>query len=130
MTPEQTSQPPLNGAAPGPSPATPSGTEGPEELLDQLLRQVITGFFLLADGQGDIANWSDPAELLFGFEADDALGKPFFSTLIRDPLPPEGEGWKGFLEMGEEPQVRARVKLEGFHEKVGRFPLEAVFIPV
>jgi PAS domain S-box-containing protein len=122
MTPEQIAS--QNGA-----PAAASG-EGPEELLDQLLRQIITGFFLLADGQGDISKWSDPAELLFGLDGADVIGKPFFSTLIGDPLPAEGESWKGFLEMGEEPQVRARVKLDASHEKVGRFPLEAVFIPV
>jgi len=119
---------------PKPPAANPSTPPTPgsaaEEALDQLLRQIVSGFFLLADGQGEISKWSEPAELLFGRDSDDALGNPFFSSLIEDPLSRDAEGWKGFLEMGEEPKVLARVRLDASHPSVGVFPLEAVFIPV
>ena len=77
--------------------------------LDALLRQIVGGFFVLTDGQGSVSKWSEPAELLFGQPADDILGKSFFEVLISGQLPPAGQAWREFLDLGEPPRVPGSV---------------------
>src|SRR3954462_7086500 len=86
----------------------------PDEALDQLLRQIITGFFVLTDGQGALSKWSDPAEMLFDLPAEEALGQPFFGRLV-DPtgLPHAAEAWRAFIERGEPPAAPGRCTVEG-----------------
>src|SRR4051812_45659380 len=112
----------------------PSFAEAPDayaDPLDGLLRQIIGGWFLLTDGQGTISKWSEPAELLFGKEAPDALGHSFFETLLAGSLGPDAEQWRRFLAAGDPPNGRAQVEVQGRHAGTGHvFPLEAVFIPV
>ena len=117
--------------------ATPSPTDGePADVvasdpLDTLLKQIIGGWFLLTDGQGAVSKWSEPAELLFGKEAPDALGHSFFEGLLAGPLSADAEQWRRFLTAGDPPRARALVELEGRHAPtLQSFPLEAVFIPV
>ena len=40
-------------------------TAEPSEPLDDVLRQIVGGYFVLTDGQGSVSKWSEPAELLF-----------------------------------------------------------------
>src|SRR4051812_17058976 len=102
-----------------------------EEALDQLLRQIIEGFFVLTDGQGALSKWSEPAELLFGHEADEALMEPFFGKLVpAQGLSAEGEAWRAFLESGETPPSSGRVQVDAYQPGGGTFSMEAVFVPV
>ena len=52
------------------TPAIPAGLDDPAGVpadpLDDVLRQIIGGYFVLTDGQGSVSKWSEPAELLFG----------------------------------------------------------------
>ena len=64
---------------------------GHDDPLDNLLTQIINGFFVLTDGQGAVSKWSEPAELLFGLDAAEVLGKSLFDTLV-DYAPPEARG--------------------------------------
>src|SRR6186713_1078719 len=101
------------------------------EPLDVLLKQIISGFFLLTDGQGSVSKWSEPAELLFGLEAAEALGHGFFERLLEPALGAEATGWRAFLENGEAPTTRAQVEVTARHAITGRtFPMEVVFVPV
>ncbi len=99
------------------------------EPLDQLLRQIVNGYFVLTDGNGAVSKWSEPAELLFGRAAEEILGESFFATLIGGTLPPAGQAWRMFLDTGEPPRVPGTVELTGRNAD-GEFPLEAVFVPV
>src|SRR5215208_3923660 len=104
-----------------------TGHDGP---LDSLLTQIINGFFVLTDGQGAVSKWSEPAELLFGIEAPEVLGKGMFDTLV-DHAPPDAEAWRRFLESGEAPRTRAQQNVSAIFSADKRtFPLEMVFIPV
>ena len=98
--------------------------------LDALLRQIVGGFFVLTDGQGSVSKWSEPAELLFGQPADDILGKSFFEVLISGQLPPAGQAWREFLDLGEPPRVPGSVRLTGHRADGDDFEMEAVFVPV
>src|ERR671939_1364847 len=98
--------------------------------LDDILRQIVNGYFVLTDGQGSVSKWSEPAELLFGREADDVLGQGFFETLIGGALSPAAEAWRRFLDAGEPPVAPGRVEVSGRHADGHGFPMEAVFVPV
>src|SRR5215218_7481948 len=105
-------------------------TEVSNDPLDALLTQLINGFFVLTDGQGAVSKWSEPAELLFGLDAAEALGKPLFDTLV-DHAPADAEAWRRFLEQGEAPRTRAQQNVSAIFAPDKRtFPLEMVFIPV
>src|SRR3954449_9444488 len=116
------------------------------EPLDELLRQIVNGYFVLTDGHGAVSKWSEPAELLFGRSSEEILGQGFFEALIgggRAPpgqawpaalgaggAPPAGEGGRPFLDAGEPPRAPGKVALSGRQADGGEFGLEAVFVPV
>ena len=88
------------------------GAPEPDEFvstdpLDALLKQIIGGWFILTDGQGAVSKWSEPAELLFGKEASEALGHSFFEGLLAGPLGADAEQWRRFLAAGDAPHARA-----------------------
>src|SRR4051812_16434330 len=102
---------------------------GPTDALDKILRQIVSGHFVLTDGQGSVSKWSEPAELLFGRPADSILTQNFFATLVGGTLRPGGQAWREFLDSGQPPRAPARVELTG-RRADGEFPMEAVFVPV
>src|SRR5215207_7605010 len=115
-----------------PAPQSPDveETTGAHDPLDELLTQLINGFFVLTDGQGAVSKWSEPAELLFGLEAAEVLGKSLFDTLV-DHAPADAEAWQRFLESGDAPRTRAKQNVSAIFAPDKRtFPLEMVFIPV
>src|SRR5437868_1186536 len=106
------------------APASPPAAPGtPDEALDQLLGQIISGCFVLTDGQGALSKWSEPAELLFDAPAEEALGEPFFGRLLEaSSLAPDAESWRDFLENGEVPGSRGRIEAAAVHPHGGTFP--------
>src|SRR3954453_14509010 len=100
------------------------------EPLDELLRQIITGFFRLPDGNGAVSKWSEPAELLFGRSSEEILGQGFFEALIGGGLPPAGQAWRALPDAGGPPRARGKVAPSGRQADGGEFGLEAVFVPV
>src|SRR4051812_50186108 len=75
------------------------------EPLDELLRQIVNGYFVLTDGNGAVSKWSEPAELLFGRSSEEILGQGFFEALIGSGLPPAGQAWRAFLDAGGPPRA-------------------------
>src|SRR5215213_9400290 len=117
-------------AAPAPAQPDPADVAS-SDPLDALLKQIIGGWFILTDGQGAVSKWSEPAELLFGKEAPDALGHSFFDGLLTGPLSADAEQWRRFLAAGDPPHARALVEVAACHAPTEQpFPLEAVFVPV
>jgi PAS domain-containing protein len=102
----------------------------PPDALDALLRQIVGGYFVLTDGQGAVSKWSEPAELLFGRDADSILGQGFFEALIGGALSPAADAWRRFLDAGEPPVAPGRVEVSGRHADGHSFGMEAVFVPV
>ena len=128
---------PPPGSHHAPVPATPPpAAVAPDEVvstdpLDSLLKQIIGGWFILTDGQGAVSKWAEPAEILFGKEAPEALGHSFFEGLLAGPLGDDAEQWRRFLTAGDPPHARALVEVTGRHAPTDTaFPLEAVFVPV
>src|SRR5919199_2775698 len=98
--------------------------------LDDILRQIVGGYFVLTDGQGSVSKWSEPAELLFGREAQEILGQSFFDTLTDGQLDAQGQAWRRFLESAEPPEAPGRLPVTGVHADGHGFAMELVFVPV
>src|SRR5215218_1890652 len=115
-------------ATPAPAAATPPPEPAPaasSDPLDALLKQIIGGWFILTDGQGAVSKWSEPAELLFGKEAPDALGRSFFDGLLTGPLSDDADQWRRFLSAGDPPHARALVETNARYAATDQtFPLE------
>src|SRR4051794_5676930 len=101
-----------------------------DDPLDEILRQIVGGYFVLTDGQGSVSKWSEPAELLFGQPAQDVLGQSFFDTLTDGNLSAQAQAWRAFLENGDPPTSAGRVTVTAKHSDGHAFPMEAVFVPV
>ena len=80
---------------------------GHDDPLDALLTQLINGFFVLTDGQGAVSKWSEPAELLFGLDAAEVLGKGLFDTLV-DHAPARSRGVAALPREAARPRAPAR----------------------
>src|SRR3954454_12429574 len=102
----------------------------PHDPLDEILRQIVGGYFVLTDGQGSVSKWSEPAELLFGQSPQEVLGQSFFDTLTDGNLTPQAQSWRAFLENGDPPAAPGRVAVTAKHSDGHAFPMEAVFVPV
>src|SRR5215218_9571382 len=76
-------------APPSPPPLDEAVSNDP---LDALLKQIIGGWFILTDGQGAVSKWAEPAEILFGREAPDALGHSFFESRFSKNECPSASG--------------------------------------
>src|SRR5215208_3289193 len=100
------------------------------EPLDDILRQIVGGYFVLTDGQGSVSKWSEPAELLFGQPAQEVLGQSFFDTLTDGNLSAQAQSWRTFLENADPPSAAGRVGLTAKHSDGHAFGMEAVFVPV
>ena len=112
------------------APVSPA-SEPSDDPLDDLLTQVIHGYFLLTDGTGAVSKWSESAELLFGREPDAIVGEQLFGNLIAEPLPPAADCWRQFLEQGTPPVAPGRVEVMGTQDAAGsQFPMELHFVPV
>src|SRR4051794_5050449 len=77
--------------------------------LDDILRQIVGGYFVLTAGRAPVPRWPAPAELLFGRPAPDVLGQSFFDTLTDGQLTPQAHAWRTFLESAEPPAAPGRV---------------------
>src|SRR5688500_13443469 len=105
----------IKSTTPIPAGLDPDELTGPADPLDDILRQIVGGYFVLTDGQGSVSKWSEPAELLFGRPAQEVLGQSFFQTLVKAPLPAEAESWRKFLEAAEPPEGPGRVEVTALH---------------
>src|ERR671915_1399651 len=114
----------IKSTTPAPPAALDDAPGGPADPLDDILRQIIGGYFVLTDGQGSVSKWSEPAELLFGRPAADVLGQSFFQTLVRAPVPPAAESWRRFLEAGDAPTAAGRVEVAGVTAEGDDFAME------
>ncbi len=80
---------------------------------------------VMADGHGNIVTWNQACEKMFGYRAEEVLGKP-----IHDLLAPEeyreatARGFETFAETGQGPIVGKTHELFGSKKDGSRFPIE------
>src|SRR5581483_1979871 len=95
---------------------------------EALLRQLIaasTDAFVAMDSAGRITEWNDQAEVLFGWNRHDAIGRLLVDTIV----PPRyrqahTRGLAHYLMSGEGPVLGQRLELEGRRRNGSEFPVE------
>ena len=83
------------------------------------------------DTEGTITDWNRQAELTFGWDRSDAVGRPLAETII----PPQfreahRKGVARFLTTGEGPVLNKRIELRALHRDGHEFPVELTVWPV
>ena len=86
--------------------------------------------FIRIDGGGLITDWNRAAEIIFGWEKGEVLGKPMVDVII--PLQDREAhrlGFQRFMLTGVGPFLNKRVELTALHRQGHGFPVEATIWP-
>ena len=94
-------------------------------ILDSALDAIVT-----IDAQGRVIDWNQRAHVLFGWSAEEALGKSMTELFI----PPRyreahDRGMRHFLASGEGPILNRRMELPAIHRDGREFPVELTVAP-
>lgn len=81
---------------------------------------------MLTDAKGAITRWGANPSKLFGWRAEEVLGRSAFDALLASG----GSNWRGRLESGEGEYPGPVVEAEAKHSDGREFPLELLFLPV
>lgn len=86
---------------------------------------------ILMDREGTIVGWNQQSERIFGWLADEVIGRRLSEVII----PPvyrkaHEQGIKTFLQTGNGSILGSRIEIEGWHREQRQFPIELSVIPV
>ncbi|OEK00915.1 hypothetical protein BFP97_05045 [Roseivirga sp. 4D4] len=101
-----------------------------ENKLRKILDSAIDGVITI-DTKGIVTEWNRQAEVIFGYTADEAIGKPLTDTII----PPNfreahDRGMKHYLKTGEGPVLNQKIEISAIRKNGEEFPIELAIIPV
>ncbi len=95
-----------------------------EDRLQAIVNSALDAVIQM-DDSGRISGWNQPAETIFGWSKDEAIGRNLHEMII-----PERhremhlKGLKHFLATGQGPVLNSRVEVEGLHRNGHEFPIE------
>jgi diguanylate cyclase (GGDEF)-like protein/PAS domain S-box-containing protein len=97
----------------------------------RLILETAHDAYVAMDGTGAIIEWNDRAEGLFGWAAEEVLGRTVADTII----PPHfrelhARGLRHYMETGEGPVLNKRIELTGLNRDGKEFPVELSIAPV
>lgn len=95
-------------------------------VIDTALDAVVT-----IDATGIIRDWNAQAEVIFGWNSDEALGKPMADLIV----PPQHRevhlrGLDRFLNTGHGPLLNSRIEITALRKDGSEFPIELSIAPV
>ena len=109
-----------------PGDGVPNAQEQLRQLVDTALDAVIT-----CDPKSRIVVWNSGAERLFGWTAEEAIGKLLTETIIPLELREAHErGMAHYLKTGEGPVLGQRIEIEAVNRDGRRFPVELSINPI
>jgi PAS domain S-box-containing protein len=82
------------------------------------------------DSSGHISSWNPQAEIIFGWTAEEALGRDIADTII-PPQHRDGHrnGLKLFLQTGQGPVMNRRIEITALRRDGTEFPVELAITP-
>ncbi|RFU60763.1 bifunctional diguanylate cyclase/phosphodiesterase [Peribacillus glennii] len=95
--------------------------------LESKFRSVIestTDAIILADSQGDIISWNKGAEIMFGYEEQEVLGKNLQLIIPENFRETHEKGMKRYLSAQEARVIGKTVELQGLRKGGYVFPIE------
>lgn len=85
---------------------------------------------VVMNAQGVIEAWTLLAEELFGFSAEEALGKPLGDLIVPEAMRPYHEmGFKRYVQTREAHCVGFAVEIEALHKDGRLIPIEMKILP-
>lgn len=95
-------------------------------IMNSALNAIIT-----INTKGEITFWNNRAEIIFGWQREEVLGKSL-SDIIIPNIHKEGHkmGMKKFMETGEGPVLNKQLELPALHKNGKEFPVEISIIPI
>lgn len=95
-------------------------------IMNSALNAIIT-----INTKGEITFWNNQAEVIFGWQREEVLGKSL-SEIIIPNIHKEGHklGMKKFIETGEGPVLNKQIELPALHKNGNEFPVEISIIPI
>lgn len=101
-----------------------------EEKLRKILESAIDGVISI-DATGIVTEWNKQAEIIFGFTAEEAIGKLLTETIIPENFRVAHErGMKHYLSTGEGPVLNQKIEISAIRKDGTEFPIELAIIPV
>lgn len=98
--------------------------EGNDSPLARVIANALDAFIVI-DVKGDIVGWSRRAEELFGWSADEVLGKPLADLIIPAHLrQAHAEGIKRYLDTGTKVVLDNRIEVTALRRDGSSFPVE------
>lgn len=86
---------------------------------------------VMMDREGRIIEWNRPAELIFGWSRQEALGRNLGETIVPPTLrEAHARGVKHYLATGEGPVLNKRIEITGLRKNGLEFPVELTIIPI
>lgn len=86
---------------------------------------------VMMDREGRIIEWNRPAELIFGWSRQEALGRNLGETIVPPALrEAHANGVKHYLATGEGPVLNKRIEITGLRKNGAEFPVELTIIPI
>lgn len=111
-----------------PAPASPSAEGG--SVLALVLETALDGVIVMR-ADGDVVDWNQQAEAMFGWRRDEAIGRPLAELVIPESL--RAAHWAGlnrYLGTGEGILLRRRVEVSAARKSGEEFPVELSISPV
>jgi len=107
-----------------------------EELRDSelkmrnILHSAIDGVISI-DDRGVITEWNKQAESIFGFEAEEIIGKTLQETIIPHGFRDQHvKGMGHYMKTGEGPVLNQKIEISALRKNGEEFPIELAIIPV
>ncbi|WP_198402787.1 PAS domain S-box protein [Methylomonas koyamae] len=83
------------------------------------------------NGRGEISGWNRQAEAIFGWQADQVLGRPLHETIIPERLRAEHvQGLQHYLAGGEGGALNRRIEVAAVRRSGEEFPVELAITPI
>lgn len=101
-----------------------------EEKLRKILHNAIDAVITI-DSQGVVKDWNLQAEAIFGYTAEEAIGKALTETIIpKQHHQSHDSGMKRFNETGKGPVLNQKIEITAMRKSGEEFPIEMAIIPV
>lgn len=80
---------------------------------------------IMIDNEGNVSFWNNAAESMFGYSANEAIGKPVHSLIIPEQMREAHlKGLEKFKKTGRGPVIGKMIELEATRKNGGVFPVE------
>ena len=101
-----------------------------EEMYSTLTQAVVDAIITIGD-EGEVTYWNDGAEKVFGYTADEAVGRMATKLLVPEQFRAKmDEAFEKFVETGRGPLINIITEAMAQHKNGNEFPMELSIAPV